>query len=180
MHWAEPAHCTRFLELIRGEQTADGPFHAAAELARAIGKEPALVEKDVPGFIVNRLGYAIYREALNILEMGVADAETIDLSFRNAAAVWTSLCGPFRWMDISGGPALYARAVRGVLPTLSNATEVPRALAKLAEEDARGTANGRGFYPYTEEDARRWEELLREHAWATRELLNRLFPLEHP
>lgn len=178
MHWAEPAHCTRFLELIRGEQTADAAFHAAADLARAVGKEPSLVEKDVPGFIVNRLGYAIYREALNILEMGVADAETIDRSFRNAAAVWTTLCGPFRWMDISGGPALYARAIRGVLPTLSNTTELPKPLKRLAEDDARGIANGRGFYQYSEDEARRWEEMLRDHAWDTRALLNKYFPLD--
>ncbi|NUQ64359.1 MAG: 3-hydroxyacyl-CoA dehydrogenase family protein [Pirellulales bacterium] len=177
MHWAEPAHCTRFLELVRGEQTSDAALEAAAELGRAIGKEPALVEKDVPGFIVNRLGYAVYREALNILEMGVADAETIDRAFRNAAGVWASLCGPLRWIDISGGPALYAKAMRGVLPTLSNATEVPKPLEELAESDARGTANGRGFYEYTEEESRRWDELLREHAWEIRALLNKFFPL---
>lgn len=178
MHWAEPAHVTRFMELIRGEQTSDAAFQTAAELARAIGKEPALVQKDVPGFIVNRLGYALYREALHLLETGVADAETIDLSFRNAAGLWASLCGPFRWMDISGGPALYARAIQGVLPTLSNATELPEVLRKLAEEDARGIANGRGFYEYTEEQARLWEERLREQAWDVRARMNKTFPLE--
>src|SRR5262249_47366411 len=62
MHWAEPAHATRFMELIRGEQTSEEAFQRAAELARRIGKRPSLVQKDVPGFIVNRLGYAMYRE----------------------------------------------------------------------------------------------------------------------
>jgi 3-hydroxybutyryl-CoA dehydrogenase len=177
MHWAEPAHATRFLELIRGEQTCEAAFQAAARLARAIGKEPALVQKDVPAFIVNRLGYALYREALHLLETGVADAETIDTAFRNAASVWTSLCGPLRWMDVSGGPALYARAMKSVLPTLSNATELPETLQRLAQSDARGIANGRGFYEYTEADARRWETLIREHAWDMRALLDKFFPL---
>ena len=178
MHWAEPAHATRFMELVRGQQTSDAAFRAAAALARSIGKEPSLVLKDVPAFIVNRLGYAMYREAFHLLEMGVADVETIDRSCRNALGLWATMCGPFRWMDLTGGPALYAKAIAGVLPTLSNATELPKLMTDLVESDARGMANGRGFYEYSEEEARRWEELFREHAWTVRKLLDQYFPLE--
>ncbi len=178
MHWAEPAHATRFLEIIRGVQTADAPFLAAAELAKAIGKEPSMVQKDVPAFIVNRIGYAMYREALNVLEMGVADVETIDRSVRNALGLWATMCGPFRWMDLTGGPALYGKAIEGVLPSLSNATELPRTMQDLCAADARGIANGRGFYEYTEAEASRWEELFRRHAWTVREMMNQYFPLE--
>jgi len=178
MHWAEPAHATRFMELIRGERTSDAAFEAAARLAKAIGKEPCLVEKDMPAFLVNRIGYAMYREALNVLEMGIADVETIDRSCRNALGLFATMCGPFRWMDLSGGPALYGKAMRGVLPSLSNATELPEALRKLVDADARGTANRRGFYEYTEEEARQWEELFHRHAWRVREMLNDYFPLD--
>jgi 3-hydroxybutyryl-CoA dehydrogenase len=178
MHWAEPAHATRFMELVRGRQTSDAAFRAAATLARSIGKEPSLVLKDVPAFIVNRLGYAMYREAFHLLEMGVADVETIDRSCRNALGLWATMCGPFRWMDLTGGPALYAKAIAGVLPTLSNAAELPKLMQDMVATDARGMANGRGFYGYTEEEARRWEELFREHAWTVRKLLNEYFPLE--
>lgn len=177
MHWAEPAHATRFLELVRGEQTSDAAFQAAASLATAIGKEPSLVLKDVPAFIVNRLGYAMYREAMNLLEMGVADVETIDRSCRNALGLWATMCGPFRWMDLTGGPALYAKAIAGVLPTLSNATELPAWMRALADSDARGTANRRGFYTYTEEEVDAWEQRFRDHAWTVRELMSRYSPL---
>jgi 3-hydroxybutyryl-CoA dehydrogenase len=67
-----------------------------------------------------------------------------------------------------------------VLPTLSNASEVPPTLRKLRDADARGTANGRGFYEYTEEGAARWEELFRRHAWTVRKILDDYFPLERP
>lgn len=177
MHWAEPAHATRFMEIVRGEQTSDATLQAAVSLARAIGKEPSLVLKDVPAFIVNRMGYAMYREAMNLLEMGVADVETIDRSCRNALGLWATMCGPFRWMDLTGGPALYAKAIAGVLPTLSNATQLTGRMQELADADARGIANGRGFYEYTEEEAHRWEELFREHAWTVRELLDKYSPL---
>ncbi len=178
MHWAEPAHINRFLELIRGEQTADEPFDAVAEMARRIGKEPSLVQKDVPGFVVNRIGYAMYREAMNILESGIADAETIDRSVRNALGLWATMCGPLRWIDLTGGPALYAKAMEGVLPSLSNTTELPDTLKKLRDADARGIANGRGFYEYTEEEAAAWEELLLKHSWNVRKLVDEYFPID--
>lgn len=180
MHWAEPAHATRFMELIRGEKTGDAAFQTVAEVARAVGKEPSLVQKDVPAFIVNRLGYAMYREAFNLLELGVADVETIDRSCRNALGLWATVCGPFRWMDLSGGPALYAKAIQGVLPSLSNATEITGRMKELVESDAQGVANGRGFYQYTEDEAARWEELFLKHAWTVRKLQNEYFPPESP
>ena len=180
MHWAEPAHITRFMELVRGDQTADEPFQKVAQMARRIGKEPALVQKDVPAFIVNRIGYAMFREAMNIIDSGIADVETVDRAFRNAQGLWATMCGPLRWMDLSGGPALYANAIQGVLPSLSNTTELSETLKKLRDEDARGIANGHGFYEYTDEEAARWEALIIKHAWNVRKLVDEYFPIEKP
>ncbi|HEX4414865.1 MAG TPA: 3-hydroxyacyl-CoA dehydrogenase family protein, partial [Lacipirellulaceae bacterium] len=59
MHWAEPAYATRFIELIRGARTNDATFEQAIALAYHVGKEPSLVQKDVPAFVVNRIGYAM-------------------------------------------------------------------------------------------------------------------------
>jgi 3-hydroxybutyryl-CoA dehydrogenase len=176
MHWAEPAHATRFLELIRGEQTSEQALQTALALARRLGKDPSLCRKDVPGFIANRIGYAMYREALHLLESGVADAETIDRSMRNALGLWATLCGPLRWMDLTGGPELYAKAMKPVLPTLSNLRELPAPLRTLADAGARGIINGRGFFNYTAEEARRWEELYRRHAWRVTQMQNEYFP----
>jgi len=178
MHWAEPAHATRFLEIVRGEQTSDEAFESTARLARLFGKEPSLVRKDVPAFVVNRIGYAMYREALHILESGIADVETIDRSCRNAFGLWATMCGPFRWIDITGGPELYGRALEGVLPTLSTTDELPRTLRELMEAGAQGSRNGRGFYEYDEAEARRWDELYREHAWRVRALQDEYFGRE--
>ncbi|WP_406698989.1 3-hydroxyacyl-CoA dehydrogenase family protein [Singulisphaera sp. Ch08] len=178
MHWAQPAHLTRFMEVIRGELTSESVFQATAALARRIGKEPSLCQKDVPGFIVNRIGYAMYREALHLLDSGVADAETIDRSMRNALGLWASICGPLRWIDISGGPELYARAMEPVLPTLSKADELSPSLRTLADAGARGIQNGRGFYDYSPEDAKLWQERYRQHAWEVSQSLNQSFPLD--
>lgn len=178
MHWAEPAHATRFMELIRGEKTSDETLQTAAAIARRLGKEPCVCQKDIPGFIVNRIGYAMYREALNILQSGAADATTIDCAMRNAFGLWATICGPLRWIDITGGPELYARAMSHVLPSLSNAEELPVALRELAASAARGVANGRGFYSYTDQEARQWEDLYRKHAWRVATMHNEYFPLK--
>ncbi len=180
MHWAEPAHATRFMELIRGEQTSDETLQVATTMARQLGKEPCVCQKDIPGFIVNRIGYAMYREAFDLIQSGVADAATIDCAMRNALGLWASICGPLRWIDITGGPELYARAMKHVFPTLNNSSEVPPALGKLAEAGARGIANGRGFYSYTREESEFWEQLYRKHAWRVTKLQQEYFPLNKP
>lgn len=177
MHWAEPAHVTRFLEVIRGEQTSDATLRTTLRLARRIGKEPCLVEKDIPAFLVNRLGYAIYREAAYLLERGVADADTIDRAFRNAVGLWAGFCGPLRWIDLTGGPSLYARALERVIPDLCSSKELPIIFRNMIESGAHGMANGRGFYDYTPEEAKHWEEGYRRYVWRVCRELDKDFTL---
>ncbi len=167
MHWAEPSHVSRFLEVIRGDKTSDATEEATMQLARRVGKEPSLVKKDVEGFIVNRLGYAMYREAFNLLEMGVADVETIDRAFRTAIGLWAPISGPFRWMDLTGISS-YAAVMKRLFPKLSNNTEVPEIIQKLINSGDNGISNGRGFYTYTAEQSARWHKLLGENAWHAR------------
>ncbi|MGD9636898.1 MAG: 3-hydroxyacyl-CoA dehydrogenase family protein [Pirellulales bacterium] len=165
MHWAEPAYATRFLELIRGEKTSEAAFERAVALGRCVGKQLSLVQKDVPAFIVNRLGYAMLREALHLLESGVADAATIDRSFRNAVGLWAGFSGPLRWIDLTGGPALYGKTMNNVLPTLSNADSISDAMRQMMDSGDKGVVNGRGFYRYSPEDKQLWEERFRRSVW---------------
>lgn len=165
MHWAEPAHATRFLELIRGAATNDASLANASRLAAAIGKDPCVVEQDIPGFIANRIGYAMYREACNLLGLGIADAATIDKSFRNSVGLWAGVCGPFQWIDLTGGPALYGKAMTGVLPTLSNETTVPEVLSRKMRDGETGVRSGQGFYSWTHRSAKQLEDRYREHVW---------------
>ena len=175
MHWGEPAHILRFLEIIRGEQTADAAFDATVELAYSLGKEPSLVQKDVRGFITNRLMYAMLREAFHLLETGVADVETIDRSFRNDWGWWSTIAGPFRFMDLTG-IAAYAAVMRDLLPELSNQTTVPVTIQNLVDAGADGVNNGRGFYEYTEAESRHWQQTWTQFTWDIRELAEKHVP----
>jgi 3-hydroxybutyryl-CoA dehydrogenase len=178
MHWAEPAHATRFLELIRGELTSEETLQYVERFGRQLGKDPVICQKDVPGFIVNRIAYAMYREALHLVESGVADIETIDRSLRNTLGLWAASCGPFRWIDLTGGPMLYERAMQRVLPTLCRDTQPSALMQRMSEECRRGIINGRGFYTYTPEEIRVWEDRQRRHVWRVKQWLDQEFPLE--
>ena len=158
MHWSAYGHVTRFLEITPGPQTDQRSLDRTTELAEQLGKEPAVLKKDIPGFICNRLGYAMYREAIHLLEQGVADAATIDRSVRNSFGLWASFCGPLRWIDISGGAAFYARSMAGVLPSLSDSSKLAPTLKDMIERDAKGVKDSVGFYQYMAGDAAKWAE----------------------
>ncbi len=78
LHWAEPLHTTRFLEIICGDLSDISKAEWLYNLSPIWGKEPTLVRKDIWGFITNRLNYAMYREAFYLVENGYASIEDID------------------------------------------------------------------------------------------------------
>jgi 3-hydroxybutyryl-CoA dehydrogenase len=177
MHWGEPCHISRFQEVIRGEHTTDAAFAAAVELSIACGKEPALVQKDVRGFISNRLMYAMLRESLHLLESGVADVETIDRAFRNDIGFWATIAGPFRWMDLTGISA-YASVMKDLFPELANTTELPETMQRMLDSNAEGVSNQKGFYEYDAESAREWLKRWTQFTWQIRELADRYVPVD--
>lgn len=165
MHFCQPAHAVPFLEIIRGGWTSETAFEAGQALGLRLGKEPCLARRDLPGFVVNRLGYALYREALHLVETGISDPESIDRAVRNTMGLFLPLCGPFQWMDISGGPALYGRAMETIFPSLDNAPAPRGPIRRLMEENAGGAETGHGFYDYQPGDAAAWDARYREHIW---------------
>ena len=101
------------------------------------------------------------------MELGVADVATIDQSFRNDIGWWATLAGPFRWMDLTGLPA-YAAVMHGLYPHLSAAQHPSKQMTELAASGARGIANGKGWYTYSPEAAKQWEQVWREFTFDIR------------
>jgi 3-hydroxybutyryl-CoA dehydrogenase len=125
MHWAEPAEITRYLEISRANETEDSTVQITCNIGERCGKQPTILNFDISGLISNRLMYAMMREAIHIVEIGAADIETVDRSFRNDIGWWASIFGPFRWMDLTGLP-IYAEVMKGLFPDLSNSTDLPK------------------------------------------------------
>jgi 3-hydroxybutyryl-CoA dehydrogenase len=96
VHWGEPAHVLRFLEVICGAETDPQNAQKIMRLASLWKKEPTLVRRDVRGFITNRIMYAMMREAFYLVENGYATVEDVDRSVRNDMGYWITMAGPFR------------------------------------------------------------------------------------
>jgi 3-hydroxybutyryl-CoA dehydrogenase len=169
IHWAEPAHITRFMEIICGEKTASVHAERVLALARQWGKEPSLLRKDVRGFITNRVMYAMLREAFHLVESGVASIADVDRSLRNDLGYWITFAGPFRFMDLTGIPA-YGAVMRDLLPDLDCRKEVPQLMRRVVESGAQGVANAQGFYQYTPAQAKKWERRFLKFSYDIRAL----------
>lgn len=178
IHWAEPAHITRFMEIICGKDTRPVYAERVFALARQLGKEPSLVRKDVRGFITNRVMYAMLREAFHLVESGVASIADVDRSLRNDLGYWITFAGPFRFMDLTGIPA-YCAVMRDLLGDLDRSTQVPQLIAKLVESGAQGVANAKGFYDYTPAQAKRWEKRFLKFSYDIRSLAHKYPEEDH-
>jgi 3-hydroxybutyryl-CoA dehydrogenase len=162
MHWAEPAEITRYLEIAPGENTNIQTLETTKIIGERCGKEPTVLNFEIPGLISNRLMYAMMREAIHIVEAGVADIETVDRSFRNDIGWWAALCGPFRWMDLTGLKT-YAKVMDGLFPELANTSKLPELMKKKLE-------SGSLFYNYSEHTLKDWEEAWTDFSYDIREI----------
>lgn len=156
IHWAEPAYLTRFLEIICGEKTSLQTAQWVSELAVHWRKEPTILRKDIPGFITNRLMYAVFREVFALVEGGHISLEDIDKSFRYDAGSWMTLMGIFRRWDYLGLEDL--GSMNELFPLLSNSDAVPETMEKIVANGGRGLLNGIGLYNYADEEARQWAD----------------------
>ncbi|GAB4045147.1 hypothetical protein GCM10028810_15260 [Spirosoma litoris] len=163
------------MEVICGKESDLSYAYEIVKLAESWGKEPSLLKKDIRGFITNRIMYAMLREAFNLVENGYATIEDVDRSLRNDLGYWITFAGPFRFMDLTGIPA-YLTVMKDLFPDLSNSTETPKLMEELVASGAKGVQNAQGFYPYTPESAKEWEEKFIDFSYDIRKLAQTYTP----
>jgi 3-hydroxybutyryl-CoA dehydrogenase len=146
MHFFNPPHLMKLIEIVRGERTSDDTVDVVRAVAEKMGKTPIVV-RDSPGFATSRLGVAIGLEAIRMLEEGVASAEDID---RAMELGYNHPMGPLRLTDLVGldvrlGIAEYLAS------TLGPRFEPPQLLRDLVSEGKLGRKSGQGFYRWPAE-----------------------------
>jgi 3-hydroxybutyryl-CoA dehydrogenase len=156
-HWWNPPQLIPIVEVVRGRHTSEATMDRAVELLGSLGKTPVRVERDVPGFVGNRLQHALWREAIALVADGVCDAETVDLVVRETLGLRLGAMGPLENADYVGLDLTLA-IHEAVLPSL-NRDAGPSSLlrAHVAAGDL-GAKTGRGFLawpPGTREAAAR-------------------------
>jgi 3-hydroxybutyryl-CoA dehydrogenase len=157
VHWAEPAYMTRFLEITCGNQTSLQRAEWMFSLATHWKKEPTILRKDIRGFVTNRLMYAIYREALQMVNSGETTIEDADKSFHYDAGSWMTLMGVFKRMDFMGLDD-FNEFFKNIFPKLNNDDQVPQIMQTIVNKKAKGIKSTQGLYNYTKDEAKNWEE----------------------
>ena len=161
-HFWNPPYLIPLVEVIRGNDTSTDTVEATFHLLEEVGKHPVRVNKDVPGFVGNRLQHALWREAVSIVEHGIADAATVDECIRYGFGMRLPVLGPLETADMVGLDLTLA-IHDYILKYLEASPEPSPLLKKKVQEGELGFKSGRGFQEWSAEAAQKSREQLREY-----------------
>jgi 3-hydroxybutyryl-CoA dehydrogenase len=159
-HFLNPAHLTGVVEVVPGPATSQRTADRLARYARRMDKMPLVLRRDVPGFIWNRIQFAVLRECLYLLREGFADVESIDAAVSDGLAPRWTATGPLATADL-GGLDTFRRAAAHLFPLLADDGDLHRGL----ERDR--------FYRWDPESERAFDNLRRDAITAAREVADR-------
>lgn len=150
-HWWNPPTLLPLVEVVRTADLQEWVIELTMDLMARIGKYPVLVQKDVPGFVANRLQHALWREAVSIVEHGIADAKTVDDSIKFSFGMRLPVLAPLETGDM-GGLDLTLAIHDYVFPYLENSQRASPLLREKVEKNELGfKTGGKGFREWTPE-----------------------------
>lgn len=151
-HYFNPPYLLPLVEIIRSNETSDETVNTIFKLLVKIGKSPIIVEKEIPGFVANRLQASLLREALSLIENGVATPQDVDKAIRTSIGRRWSVAGIFEITEIAGWDLKLA-IVNELFPSLESSKEVPSILKEKVSKGDLGIKTGKGFYEWNSETA---------------------------
>jgi 3-hydroxybutyryl-CoA dehydrogenase len=135
LHFLNPPELVEVVEIVGGENTAPETLETLAGWMEALGKAPVVVRRDIPGFVVNRLQYALLREAYSLVDSGVCSFADVDRAVTHGLGARWAAIGPFETMDLAGLD-VHAAVAANLWPELANTTEPSETIAKTLERGA--------------------------------------------
>jgi len=148
LHYFNPAHIMPAVEIHRGQQTSDDTVNVTRELMVRVGKKPVIVQKAVPGFIINRLTGAMEREIDYLIDEGIVTAEDLDTAVKASYGFRLACLGPMEAEDMIGLDTS-ARVSARMFKVLSNRTEPSPKLLEKVDKGELGIKSGKGWYDYS-------------------------------
>ena len=149
-HWSNPPHLIPMNEVINGERTDAVVTAAIQDLTRRIGYHPVTLKKEVPGFVENRVLYAIMRECLALVDEGVIDVEGLDLCVKWGIGYKLAVVPPIQLLDMAGLD-IYTSVASFLNADLSNESGISKTATDLRDAGRLGIKSGGGFFDYTPE-----------------------------
>jgi len=164
-HFWNPPHAIPLVEVVPSDKTGPETIETVLTFLRRVGAEPVLISKELPGFIGNRLQYAILREALAIVRSGAATPEAVDLVMKASLGRRYATVGPIETADL-GGLDTFLSIASHLMPELAKDEEVLDLIRERVKAGKVGLRSGEGFYSWPEEranqvQARRNQDLFR-------------------
>ncbi len=151
LHWFNPPELIPLVEVIKGDLTSQTTASVVYDLAKKLGKTPIMVQKDIPGFVGNRLQYALLREALHLVQTGAASAQDIDAAVKAGIGFRWSWLGPLETADL-GGLDIFHAVSDYLFQDLARDQKPQPFFTEMIHSGLLGTKSGRGFYTYTAQD----------------------------
>jgi 3-hydroxybutyryl-CoA dehydrogenase len=170
-HYFMPAEVVPLVEIVMGEKTDVAFAEKVCQLYKNIDKKPVLVKKDIPGFLANRIQHALMREALSLVQEGIASPEDIDDAVRYSFGFRYAAVGPMTQKEISGWDGM-ANAAKEIYPSLSNITSLPPKVVQLMSEGKTGMKAGEGFRKWTPEEIQQTSNSYSKRLKAAFDVLN--------
>jgi 3-hydroxybutyryl-CoA dehydrogenase len=170
-HYFMPAEVVPLVEVVMGEKTELRFAEQVCALYKKIEKKPVLVKKDIPGFLANRIQHALMREALSLVQEGIASPEDIDDAVRYSFGFRYAAVGPMTQKEISGWDGM-ANAAKEIYPSLSNITTLPPKVIQLMSEGKTGMKAGEGFRKWTPEEIQKTSDSYSRKLKAAFDVLN--------
>jgi 3-hydroxybutyryl-CoA dehydrogenase len=143
-HWFHPADLMELVEVVPGPRTRAVTLERVTAWSRALGKTPVQLDRDTPGFVANRLQYALLREAYSLVDAGVCSVADVDAAVTAGLGPRWSAVGPFASMDLAG-LSVHAAVVRALFPALSQEHDVPGLLETTLRRGGSGADDGAGL-----------------------------------
>ena len=165
-HPFNPAHLVPFFELCGGKDTAPGMLEFTKEFLESLDRKPVILKKPAPGFIGNRLQFALWREALNLVESGICDPRDVDTCLNFSFCPRYTSIGMYEHFD-NGGLNLNIMTCNTVFPSLSNIDSAPAAITdRIARGDTGARSDGKkGFYDWNGIDMKAYQERVNAPYW---------------
>ncbi len=170
-HWWNPPHMIPLVEVVKTEWTDGSVAQAMFDLLADAGKTPVMVEKDVPGFIGNRLQHALWREAISLVENGICDAKSVDTVIKASFGRRLAVLGPLENADLVGTD-LTLDIHENVLFDLESRQGPSPYLQSLIDNGRLGMKSGEGFQSWTKEEAQSVRDRVARHLTKLETILN--------
>ncbi len=150
MHWSNPPHLIPMIEVIPGGETGQGAVDTTNAVVERVGYRPVLIAKEVPGFVENRILYAIMREALDLVDRGVISRADMDACVKWGIGYKLAVIGPLELLDVAGLD-IYESVASYLNQDLSNEAGVSSTITELTAQGKLGMKTDGGIYDYTPE-----------------------------